>query len=107
MQSLSFQSQNLVVDYISFKFQEFDHITKKQIASYLYKIGFNVSQQSGKLAKPPQELISFNQENKYQALFVNEAPYWDGTVLHFQGANVAVFYRYWLDNLFFCQSWAI
>ena len=43
MQLFNFQSQNLVIDYISFKFQKLDHITKKQTANYLCQIEFNVS----------------------------------------------------------------
>ena len=38
---LSFESENLVVDYISFKFQKLDNFTLKEIASYLFEIGFN------------------------------------------------------------------
>jgi hypothetical protein len=56
MQSLSFQSKNLVVDSISFKFQELDNTKKKQRANYLCRIGFHVFEESGKLAKPIQEL---------------------------------------------------
>ena len=57
MQSLSFQSHNLVVDYIFFKFQELDNYTQTKIANYLFKIGFNSYQESGRLAKPLKEPI--------------------------------------------------
>ena len=47
-----FYSENLVVDWISFKFQHLEDSTKKKIANYLFKFGFNSYQESGKLAKP-------------------------------------------------------
>lgn len=34
---LSFESENLVVDYISFKFQKLDNFPLKEIASYLFE----------------------------------------------------------------------
>lgn len=51
METLDFKYQNWVVDYISFKFQKLNNITKKQIPNSLFKIKWNVYQQSGKLAK--------------------------------------------------------
>ena len=50
--NLSFVSENLVVDYISFKFQKLDSFTLKEIAFYLFEIGFNSYSVSGRLAKP-------------------------------------------------------
>jgi len=44
---LSFDSENLVVDWISFKFQDLEDSTKTKIANYLFKIGFNSYQESG------------------------------------------------------------
>ena len=38
---LSFESENLVVDYIFFKFQKLDNFTLKEIAFYLFEIRFN------------------------------------------------------------------
>lgn len=49
---LSFESENLVVDWISFKFQYLEDSTKTKIVNYLFKIGFNSYHESGKLAKP-------------------------------------------------------
>jgi hypothetical protein len=53
----TFESENLVVDWISFKFQYLDNPTMMQIANYFIKIGFNSYQKSGKLAKPIKESI--------------------------------------------------
>ena len=38
---LTFESENLVVDYISFKFQDLKDWKEKELASYLLKLGFN------------------------------------------------------------------
>jgi hypothetical protein len=90
---LTFESENLVVDYISFKFQYLEDFTKTKIADYLFKIGFNSYQESGKLTKPIKEPILVNSKNQFQVCFVGDNPYWDGTLLHFSGLNAARFYR--------------
>ena len=48
---LTFESQNLVVDYISFKFQHLENNIQIKIANYLFKIRFNSYQESGRLAR--------------------------------------------------------
>ena len=53
----TFESENLVVDYISFKFQHLDEFIETEITNYLFKLGFNSYQESGKLAKPVKELV--------------------------------------------------
>lgn len=62
---LSFANENLVVDYISFKFQYLEDFTKTKIADYLFKIGFNSYQESGKLIKPIKEPILVNSKNQF------------------------------------------
>ena len=82
---LSFESENLVVDYISFKFQKLDNFTLKEIVSYLFEIGFNSYFVSGRLAKPMKESILVDSKNSYEVLFVIENSYWKGTKLNFLG----------------------
>lgn len=55
--TLSFESENLVVDYISFKFQDLKDWKEKELVSYLLKLGFNCYKESGKLRKPIKTLI--------------------------------------------------
>ena len=62
----TFKSENLVVDYISFKFQHLDNFTQKEITNYLFKLGFNSYQESGKLAKPIKEPIQVNFKNQLE-----------------------------------------
>ena len=89
---LTFQSQKLTVDWIGLKFQNLDNFTQKKLAKYLCKIGFNSYQESGKLAKPIKEFILVSSKNKFQVLFVHEAPYWKGTSVYFSGASATFFY---------------
>jgi hypothetical protein len=51
-QSQDFQSQKLIVDYISFKFRSFDDNQERKIWSCLFELGFNSYQMSAKLSKP-------------------------------------------------------
>jgi hypothetical protein len=88
---LTFESENLVVDYISFKFQHLEDLTKTKIANYLFKIGFNSYQESGKLTKPIKEPILVNSKNQFEVFFVEDNPYWGGTLLHFSGLNATRF----------------
>jgi len=105
MQSLSFQPHNLVVDYISFKFQELDNPTQTKIANYLFKIGFNSYKESGRLAKPVKEPIKVNFNNKFEVLFVGEGHYtslfWTQRYNFLQSYQTRISF---LDNLFFSSS---
>ena len=92
MRTLGFKSENLTVDWIGLKFQNLDNFTQTELAKYLFKIGFNSYQESGKLAKPVKEAIFVSSKNKFQVLFVYEAPYWKGTYVHFSGASATFFY---------------
>lgn len=53
---LTFDNQNLVVDYITLKFQNLQSQQTK-IANYLFYLGFNVYQEFRKLAKPIRGFI--------------------------------------------------
>ncbi len=89
---LTFKDENITVDWIGFKFQNLDNFAQTKLAEYLFKIGFNSYQESGKLAKPTKESILVSSQNKFQVLFVHEAPYWKGTSVYFSGASATFFY---------------
>lgn len=95
---LTFKFKNLVVNWIFFKFQNLDKFTETQITNYLFKLGFNSYQESGKLAKPLKEPIQVNYTNKFEVLFVKESRYWQGTTLNFSGSNAFVFYAFFQKN---------
>ena len=89
---LSFESENLVVDYISFKFQDLKDWKEKELASYLLKLGFNCYKESGKLRKPIKIPIFIGLKNIHEACFVVDNPYWQGTVVTFSGLSAKFFY---------------
>ena len=96
MKQLSFKSDNLTVDYMSFKFQYLDDSTQTKIANYLFKTQFNSYQESGRLAKPIREPILASSKNKSEVTFVKIGPYWQGTTIHFShfsGSNAGFFYN--------------
>lgn len=86
----TFDTDNLVVDWISFKFQHLDKIN--QIADYFFKKGFNSYQQSAKYTKPVKEPIFITSDNEFEVLFVKELPYWKGMLIQFSGSNAKHFY---------------
>lgn len=72
---LNFDSETLVIDYLSFKFQHLYFSRQTEIVNYLFELGFNSSQQSKKLSKPDKALrISF--ENKSEVILVTDSPNW-------------------------------
>ena len=70
-----------------------------KISQYLFKIGFNSYQESGKLVKPAKEPILVNLKNKFEASFLVDNPYWNGTLLHFSGLNATQFYGFAKEGL--------
>jgi len=73
---LSFESEKLTVDWIRFKFQSLNNFAQTKLAEYVFNLGFNFYQESGKSAKPVKESIFVSSKNKFQVLFVYEALYW-------------------------------
>jgi hypothetical protein len=89
---LTFESENIVVDYLSFKFQHLEDWKEKELASYLLKLGFNCYKESGKLRKPIKTPIFIGLKNIHEACFVVDNPYWQGTVVTFSGLSAKFFY---------------
>ena len=65
---LTFESEKLTVDQISYKLQYLENI--EGIVEYLFEIGFNSYQESNKLTKPIKESILFSSKNKFEVCFV-------------------------------------
>ena len=73
---LTFESENIVVDYLSFKFQDLENWKEKKLASYLLKLSFNCYKESGKLRKSIKTPIFMGLKNIHEACFVVDNPYW-------------------------------
>jgi hypothetical protein len=91
-QSQDFQSQKLIVDYISFKFRSFDDNQERKIWSCLFELGFNSYQTSAKLSKPIKIDLLVTRTNQYEVVIVQDHQYWDGTLVQFSGLNASRFY---------------
>lgn len=92
--NLSFVSENLVMDYIPFKFQDLEDWKEKELASYLLKLGFNDYKDSGKLSNPIKTPIFIGLKNIHEACFVVNNPYWQGSVITFFELSAKFFYIY-------------
>lgn len=58
---MNFKNQNLVVDWISFKFQNFDPSTRTKIENHILNFGFDCFEIYGKQANPQKRLLRHNQ----------------------------------------------
>lgn len=91
---LSFESEQLTVDWISFAFSSLDSDQQQKLTNYLSSIGFNSYLKSKKEKNAPKEILQKELENNFQALLIVESTrYWHGTLLQFSGENAAQFYQ--------------
>ncbi len=90
---LTFETEKLTVDWISFRFQSLDQFQRRKLAIYFLHLGFNSFKEFGKLSKPLKELMYKKRNNQFELLFTLEAPFWSGSMLHFSGVNATHFYR--------------
>ena len=75
---LTFQSQNLIVDYLEFKFNVLPEFIKQKIVQSFFKLGFNSFYVDKKYRDPVQDSIQTNSNNQYQIQFVvNVSSYWN------------------------------
>ena len=96
LNKLTFESENLVVDYISFNIPGSDNT--ESIAKYLFeKFNFNSTFAKGQNGTTHdwfyltrnQHQVSFRQL-EYDPSFKS---FWEGTIIHFSGINAAQFYK--------------
>jgi hypothetical protein len=98
---LSFESEKLVVDYISFNLEGLmDPASMDKIASYLSKLfGFNSTLRKENGAKPKEEIIFYDVKNSHKVCFKqleynpSSKSFWEGTKINFSGKNAAYFYN--------------
>ena len=105
---LTFQSEFLRIDWISFKFKALEKSTESKLVDRLSKFRFNCFQQSGKLVNPKKEILSVSPENEFEVIFVKNSTYRNGTIVQFSGPNAERFYRIlkhgWIDYKLFSSS---
>lgn len=89
---LTFQYQNLIVDYLEFKFNVLPEFIKQKIVLSFFKLGFNSFDVDKKYRNPVQDSIQTNSKNQYQIQFVvNISSYWNGVCVAFPGNSAALF----------------
>ena len=94
LNKLTFQSQNLIVDYLEFKFNVLPEFIKQKIVLSFFKLGFNSFYVDKKYRDPVQDSIQTNSKNQYQIQFVvNISSYWNGVCVAFPGNSAAFFYQ--------------
>lgn len=99
---LTFDSKNLVVDYLSFNIQGSinDSINPKSIADYLFQ-NFNFNSTIFKKInyKWKSESLNYDSQNQFQVAFWQHEynpevkSFWEGTKVHFSGTNAAQIYK--------------
>lgn len=90
LQSRTFKNENLLVDFITIKFQSKSN--KTALENYLQEIGFNIYL---RLEKNKKEIIYFSEKNKYDVEISEgfEYPNWNGYSVMFPGKNASYFYH--------------
>ena len=96
---LTFESQNLVVDWIGFNIEGLTDL--EPIANYLSEsLGFNSTIVKKINGKWKSESLNYDKLNKFQVSFRQYdynpefKSYWVGTKVYFSGNNAAHFYSY-------------
>lgn len=98
---LSFESENLIVDWIGFNIQGLiDRKQLKQIANYLFRaFGFNSTIIKRINGKWKSESLKYDKLNKFQVSFRQHdydpeaKSFWVGTKIYFSGKNAAQIYK--------------
>lgn len=91
---LSFESEDLVVDYITFNFDSFNESIKTDISNYFFELGFNSYTVDRKYRNPYDEVIKYDPRNTYNIKFVkNINAHWKGTLVSFPETSGAYFYH--------------
>jgi len=93
---LTFQSENLVIDYISFNIPGSDNT--ESIAEYLFE-KFNFNSTLAKGQNGTAKSWFYLPRNQHQVSFrqleydPSSKSFWEGTIIHFSGTNAAQFYK--------------
>jgi hypothetical protein len=93
---LSFESENLAIDYISFNIPGSGNT--ESIAKYLFKT-FNFNSTFTKGENGTSKSWFYRTKNQHQVSFrqleydPSSKSFWEGTTIHFSGNNAAHFYK--------------
>jgi hypothetical protein len=96
---LTFESEGLTVDYVTFNFEQLNESRKAHLINYFYKLGFNSYDTDRKYRNAFDESIKYNSKNLYQIRFIkNITPHWKGISVAFTDDSGAYFYKLAKNN---------
>lgn len=99
LNKLTFESEGLTVDYVTFNFEQLNQSRKADLINYFYKLGFNSYDTDRKYRNAFDESIKFNSKNLYQIKFIkNITPHWKGIAVAFPDDSGAYFYKLAKNN---------
>ena len=94
LNKLTFESEGLTVDYVTFNFNQLNESQKTYLINYFYKLGFNSYETDRKYRNAFDQSIKYNSKNLYQIKFIkNITPHWKGIVVAFPDDSGAYFYK--------------
>lgn len=94
LNKLTFESEGLTVDYVTFNFEQLNESQKTNLINYFYKLGFNSYDTDRKYRNAFDESIKFNSKNLYQIKFIkNINPHWKDIAVTFSDDSGAYFYK--------------
>ena len=96
---LTFESEKLRVDYVTFNFEQLNESRKADLINYFYKLGFNSYDTDRKYRNAFDQPIKYNSKNLYQIRFIkNITPHWKGIAVAFPDDSGAYFYKLAKNN---------
>ena len=94
LNKLTFESEGLTVDYVTFNFDQLNESQKTYLINYFYKLGFNSYETDRKYRNAFDQSIKYNSKNLYQIKFIkNINPHWKGIAVAFFDDSGAYFYK--------------
>ena len=94
LNKLTFESEGLTVDYVTFNFDQLNESQKTYLINYFYKLGFNSYETDRKYRNAFDQSIKYNSKNLYQIKFIkNITPHWKGIAVAFPDDSGAYFYK--------------
>ena len=94
LNKLTFESEGLTVDYVTFNFDQLNESQKTYLINYFYKLGFNSYETDRKYRNAFEKSIQYNSKNLYQIKFIkNITPHWKGIAVAFPDDSGAYFYK--------------
>jgi hypothetical protein len=94
IKKLKFEEEEFIVDWISLKIQSLHLLSQERLVDYLFQIGFNSYFRSRKSKSSSKNILRVDPTKFFEVVFLEDIPYWEGTILEFSGINAREFYKH-------------